>query len=45
MEWLISNMALPELLAVLRREMGISRLYREDYKVKSKKHSEDGMKT
>ena len=30
-------MALPELLAVLRQEMGISRLYREDYKVKSKK--------
>ena len=34
---LVDNITLPELLAVLRREMGISRLNREDYKAKLKK--------
>ena len=34
---LVDNITLPELLAVLRREMGISRLNREDYKAKIKK--------
>ena len=34
---LVDNITLPELLAVLRREMGISRLNREDFKAKLKK--------
>ncbi|KAL5256508.1 hypothetical protein ACHWQZ_G011677 [Mnemiopsis leidyi] len=34
---LVENITLPELLAVLRREMGISRLNREDYKAKLRK--------
>ena len=34
---LVDDITLPELLAVLRREMGISRLNREDYKAKLKK--------
>ena len=34
---LVDNITLPELLAVLRREMGISRLNREDFKAKLRK--------
>ena len=41
---LVDNITLPELLAVLRREMGISRLNREDYKAKLKKTFRGKMK-
>jgi hypothetical protein len=34
---LVDDITLPELIAVLRREMGISRLNREDYKAKLRK--------